>query len=80
MQAQSLHPEKKRDEQAFAVKQAALDKLQLAARDGQCRVFYLDEAGIYAAPPVQRSWSPGGLPHAIEPNSHYRRSTSAEMR
>lgn len=56
------------------MKQATLDKLQLAARDGQCRLFYLDEAGICAAPPVQRSWSPRGLPHAIEPSSHCRRS------
>ncbi|WP_157637575.1 helix-turn-helix domain-containing protein [Burkholderia ubonensis] len=26
------------------------------------------------APPVQRSWSPRGLPHAIKPNTHTRRS------
>jgi transposase len=56
------------------MKQATLDKLQVAARDGQCRLFYPDEAGICAAPPVQRSWSPRGLPRAIEPNSHCRRS------
>jgi transposase len=56
------------------MKQATLGKLQVAARDGQCRLFYLDEAGFCAAPPVQRSWSPRGLPHAIEPNSHCRRS------
>ena len=55
------------------MKQATLDILQVAARDGQCRLFYLDEAGICAAPPVQRSCSPRGLPHAIEPNSHCRR-------
>jgi transposase len=68
------YPAKKRDEEAFAMKQAALDKLQLAARDGQCHLFYLDEAGICVAPSVQRSWSPRGLPHAIELNSHCRRS------
>ncbi|KAG8148429.1 hypothetical protein BFF94_038100 [Burkholderia catarinensis] len=28
----------------------------------------------FADPPVQRSWSPRGLPHEIEPNSHCRRS------
>lgn len=56
------------------MKQATHDKLEVAARDGQCRLFYLDEAGICAAPPVQRSWSPRGLPHAIEPNNHCRRS------
>jgi hypothetical protein len=45
------------------VKQATLDKLQVTARDGQqCRLFYLDKAGICAAPLVQRSWSPRGLP------------------
>jgi hypothetical protein len=39
------------------MKQAILDKLQVAARGGQCRLFYLDEAGFCASPPVQRSWS-----------------------
>ena len=54
------------------MKQATLDRLQVTARDGQCRLLYLDEADICAAPPVQRSWSPSGLPHVIEPNSHCR--------
>ncbi len=63
VQPQLLPFEKERDEEAFAVKQATLDKLQVTARDGQqCRLFYLDKAGICAAPLVQRSWSPRGLP------------------
>ena len=56
------------------MKRATLEKLQVAARDGQCRLFYLDEAGFCGSPPVQRSWSPRGLPHAIEPNHHCRRN------
>ncbi len=56
------------------MKADTLGKLQCAARDGQCRLFYFDEAGFRAAPPVQRSWSPRGLPHSIEPNSHCKRS------
>jgi transposase len=61
------------------LKAATLEKLQCAARDGQCRLFYLDEAGFRAAPPVQRSWSPRGLPHSIEPNSHCRRNVVAAL-
>ncbi|OXJ21431.1 transposase [Burkholderia sp. HI2714] len=37
-------------------------------------MLYLDEAGFCESPPVQRSWSPRGLPHEIEPNTHCRRS------
>ncbi|MEM5373547.1 hypothetical protein V4C53_47730, partial [Paraburkholderia azotifigens] len=36
--------------------------------------LYLDEAGFCASPPVQRSWSPRGPPHEIEPNTHCRRN------
>jgi transposase len=61
------------------MKRTTLDKLQVAARDGQCRLFYLDEAGFCASPPVQRSWSPRGLPHAIEPNHHCRRNVVAAL-
>ncbi|REE07420.1 hypothetical protein B0G71_7922 [Paraburkholderia sp. BL27I4N3] len=50
------------------MKQATLEKLQVAVRDGQYRLFYFDEAGFCGSPPVQRSWSPRGLSHAIEPN------------
>lgn len=56
------------------MKQATLDKLQLAARENAIRLLYLDEAGFCGSPPVQRSWSPRGLPHEIEPNTHCRRS------
>jgi transposase len=52
--------------------QTILDKLQVALRDDQRRLFHFDEAGLPAAPPVQRSRSPRGLPHAM--NSHCRRS------
>jgi len=56
------------------VKRATLDKLQQAARKDAIRLLYLDEAGFCGSPPVQRSWSPRGLPHEIEPNTHCRRS------
>jgi transposase len=51
-----------------------LEQVKQAARDNECRLLYLDEAGFSASPPIQRSWSPLGLPHAIEPKSHCRRS------
>ncbi|WP_128842174.1 transposase [Burkholderia catarinensis] len=56
------------------MKQATLDKLQQAAHGNAIRLLYLDEAGFCGSPPVQRSWSPRGLPHEIEPNTHCRRS------
>jgi transposase len=56
------------------MKQATLEKLQQAAREGAVRLLYLDEAGFHGSPPVQRSWSPRGLPHQVEPNHHCRRS------
>ncbi|AIP00149.1 winged helix-turn helix family protein [Burkholderia pseudomallei 576] len=65
---------KKRDEEAFAMKQTTLAKLQQAARQDAVRLLYLDEAGFCGSPPVQRSWSSRGLPHEIEPNHHCRRS------
>ena len=45
------------------MKQTTLAKLQQAARQGVVRLLYLDEAGFCGSPPVQRSWSPRGLPH-----------------
>jgi hypothetical protein len=59
------------------VKAATLEKLQCAARDGQCHLFYFDEAGFRAAPPVQRIWSARGLPQCIEPNNHCKCSVLA---
>jgi transposase len=56
------------------MKQATLARLQQAAREDAVRLLYLDEAGFCASPPVQRSWSPRGLPHEIEPNTHCRRN------
>jgi transposase len=56
------------------MKQTTLAKLQQAAREDAVRLLYLDEAGFCGSPPVQRSWSPRGLPHEIEPNHHCRRS------
>src|ERR1700735_291854 len=56
------------------MKQATLEKLQQAAREDAVRLLYLDEAGFHGSPPVQRSWSPRGLPHQVEPNPHCRRS------
>ncbi|WP_233890041.1 IS630 family transposase [Paraburkholderia flagellata] len=56
------------------MKEATLEKLQQAAREGAVRLLHLDEAGFHASPPVQRSWSPRGLPHQVEPNHQCRRS------
>jgi transposase len=56
------------------MKRTTLGKLQQAAREDAVRLLYLDEAGFHGSPPVQRSWSPRGLPHEIEPNHHCRRS------
>ncbi|WP_323123669.1 transposase [Burkholderia alba] len=56
------------------MKQATLGKLQQPPREDAIHLFYLDEAGFCGSPPVQRSWSPRGLPHEIEPNTHCRRS------
>jgi transposase len=56
------------------MKSATLDKLQCAARANAVRLVYLDEAGFAASPPMQRAWSPRGLPHCVEPRFHCRRS------
>ncbi|WP_175952384.1 transposase [Burkholderia sp. BCC0405] len=56
------------------MKQAALEKLQQAAREDAVRLLYLDEAGFHGSPPVQRNWSPRGLPQQVEPNPHCCRS------
>ncbi|WP_175948818.1 transposase [Burkholderia pyrrocinia] len=56
------------------MKSATLDKLQCAARANALRLAYLDEADFAASPPVQRAWSPRGLPHCVEPRFHCRRS------
>lgn len=56
------------------MKADTLSKLQLAARDGACRLVYFDEAGFAASPPVQRGWSPIGEPHRVVPQPHCRRS------
>ncbi|WP_232467440.1 hypothetical protein [Burkholderia ubonensis] len=63
---------KKRDEEAFTMKQTTLAKLQQAARLGVVRLLHFDEAGFCGSPSVQRSWSPRELPHEIEPNPHCR--------
>jgi DDE superfamily endonuclease len=56
------------------MKQATLEKLRRPAREDAARLLYLDEAGFHGSPPVQRSWSPQGLPHQVEPNHNCRRS------
>jgi transposase len=56
------------------MKSATLEKLQCAARANAIRLVYLDEVGFAASPPVQRAWSPRGLPHCVEPRFHCRRS------
>jgi hypothetical protein len=56
------------------VKAATLAKLQQAAFDGACQLFYFDQSGFSASPPVQRGWSPIGEPHRVFPQPHCRRS------
>jgi transposase len=56
------------------MKSATRGKLQCAARADAVRLVYFDEAGFAASPPVQRAWSPRGLPHCVEPRLHCRRS------
>src|SRR5258706_13752663 len=74
LQAWPLLAQKKRDEQEFAVKADTLSKLQQAARDGACQLFYFDQSGFSASPPVQRGWSPIGEPHRVFPQPHCKRS------
>jgi transposase len=61
------------------MKSATLEKLQRAARASAVRLVYLDEAGFAASPPVQRAWSPRGLPHCVEPRFHCRRSVPGAL-
>jgi hypothetical protein len=61
------------------MKAITLSKLQKAARDGQCRLIYFDEAGFSASPSVQRGWSPRGKPHCVTPNPHCRRSVMGAL-
>ena len=56
------------------MKAATLAKLQQAAFDGACQLFYFDQSGFSASPPVQRGWSPVGEPHRVFPQPHCRRS------
>jgi len=56
------------------VKAATLAKLEQAARDKACQLFYFDQSGFSASPPVQRGWSPIGEPHRVFPQPHCRRS------
>jgi transposase len=79
VQACPVLAQKKRDEQDFAMKAITLSKLQKAARDGQCRLIYFDEAGFSASPSVQRGWSPRGKPHCVTPNPHCRRSVMGAL-
>ena len=79
MQACPVLAQKKRDEQDFTMKAITLSKLQKAARDGQCRLIYFDEAGFSASPSVQRGWSPRGKPHCVTPNPHCRRSVMGAL-
>lgn len=74
IQANSLLAQKKRPEEEFAAKQDLLTRLRAAARGGDLRLFYYDEATFCASPPVQRSWSPLGKPHETEPAKHCTRS------
>jgi len=39
-------------------------------REGVIQLFYFDEAGFCASPPVQRAWSPIGKPHETMPAHH----------
>ncbi|WP_429260202.1 hypothetical protein [Paraburkholderia sp. GAS334] len=66
-------------------KQAALDKLQVAARDGQCPLFYLEEAGICAHHRFSAAGRHAACPMPLNPTAtagapSLARSTSARMR
>ena len=56
------------------MKADALVKLQRAALDGACQLFYFDQSGFSASPPVQRGWSPIGKSHRVFPLPHCRRA------
>ncbi|MGF6637961.1 hypothetical protein OKW38_000060 [Paraburkholderia sp. MM5496-R1] len=56
------------------MKASTLTKLQQAALDGACQLFYFDQSGFSASPPVQRGWSPIGEPHRVFPQPHCKRS------
>jgi len=56
------------------VKTDTLAKLRHAALDGACQLFYFDQSGFSASPPVQRGWSPIGKPHRVFPLPHCRRA------
>jgi transposase len=51
-----------------------LSQARQAALARTIRLIYFDEATFCASPPVQRSWSPLGQPHAVEPARHCTRS------
>jgi transposase len=51
-----------------------LTRLRDVARRGDMRLIYYDEATFCASPPVQRSSSPLGQPHATESAKHCTRS------
>ncbi|MGL5292596.1 MAG: transposase [Aeromonas sp.] len=48
------------------MKSNLLNKIKYSARDGLCRLFYVDEAGFCASPPVQYGWSTRGNPHRLD--------------
>jgi transposase len=42
-------------------------------------LIYFDEAGFSASPPVQRAWSPVGVPHPVMPAHHQRVSVMGAL-
>jgi hypothetical protein len=53
--------------------------LKTWARLGGCQLFYYDEAGFSASPPVQRAWSPIGVAHQTTPEHHQRVSVMGAL-
>jgi transposase len=58
----------------MTVKASTLVKLQQAALNSGCQLFYFDPSVFSASPPVQRGWSPIGEPHRVVPQPHCKRS------
>ena len=72
LQAVTHESKKNRNPERFAACAAELAGLKTWARDGGCQLIYYDEAGFSALPPVQRTWSPVGCPHAVTLAHHQR--------
>ena len=79
LQADPVESKKNRDPVRFAACKSELAGLKNWARKSGCQLFYYDEAGFSASPPVQRAWSPVGQPHPVTPAHHQRVSVMGAL-